>query len=155
MLSGDHTGNIIPHDEYNICCIAHANAERKDNIYMQRLVQNLKCGGKGPKANSFVQKWFCTPSGAMDPNFRIRYIPSRFVLNLMEILIIKQIPLFLRHSVWKLNCPVFSNISKKNVSTPFGSVSFNILRRTLGMRTHITAKISNFQNLSKITFEIS
>ena len=27
------------------------------------------------------------------------------------------------------------------------------LRRTLGMRTHITAKISNFQKLSKITFD--
>ena len=27
------------------------------------------------------------------------------------------------------------------------------IRRTLGMRTHITAKISNFQNLSKITFD--
>ena len=29
------------------------------------------------------------------------------------------------------------------------------IRRTLGMRTHIITKISNFQNLSKITFEIS
>ena len=41
-----------------------------------------------------VQKYFCTPDGAMDPTLKIRYIPSRFMFNLMEILIIKQIPLF-------------------------------------------------------------
>ena len=32
-----------------------------------------------------VQKFFCTPDGAMYPTFRIEYIPSRFLFNLMEI----------------------------------------------------------------------
>ena len=41
-----------------------------------------------------VQKCFCTPDGSIDPTFQMKYIPSRFVFNLMEILIIKQIPLF-------------------------------------------------------------
>ena len=41
-----------------------------------------------------VQKCFCTPDGSMDPTFKIKYISSRFVFNLTEILIIKQILLF-------------------------------------------------------------
>ena len=35
----------------------------------------------------------------MDPTIGMIYIPSRFVFNLMEIMRIKQIPLFLRHPV--------------------------------------------------------
>ena len=41
-----------------------------------------------------VQKYFCTQDGAMDPTLKTKYIPRRFMFNLMEILIIKQIPLF-------------------------------------------------------------
>ena len=41
-----------------------------------------------------VEKFFCTPDRGMDPTLQIKYIPSRFVFNLMEKLIIKQIPLF-------------------------------------------------------------
>ena len=33
---------------------------------------------------------FCTPFGAMDLILQMKYIPSKFVLNLMEILIIKK-----------------------------------------------------------------
>ena len=47
-----------------------------------------------PQLPDMVQKWFCTPDGAMDPTFQIRYVPSRFVFDLMEILSIKQITLF-------------------------------------------------------------
>ena len=36
MLSGVQTGNGIPHDRYNIRCIAHVRTNRKDNILMQR-----------------------------------------------------------------------------------------------------------------------
>ena len=43
MLSGDHTGNKIPHG-YDICGIAHAQAYRKDEL------------GKVPKIQRFVQK---------------------------------------------------------------------------------------------------
>ena len=46
-----------------------------------------------------VQKYLCTPNRSMDPTFDIKYISSRFVFNLTGILIIKQIPLFLRHPV--------------------------------------------------------
>ena len=42
MLSGLQTGNGTPHDKYNICGIAHARTNRKENILMQRrLVQNF------------------------------------------------------------------------------------------------------------------
>ena len=42
MLSGVQTGNVTPHDIYNICGIAHARTNRKDDIFMQRrLVQNF------------------------------------------------------------------------------------------------------------------
>ena len=47
-----------------------------------------------PRLPDRVRKCFCTPDGAMDPTFQIKYIPSKFVFNLMEIMIIKQIPLF-------------------------------------------------------------
>ena len=48
-----------------------------------------------PWLPDMVQKCFCTPDGAIYPTFQIKYIPRKFVFNLMEILIIKQIPLFL------------------------------------------------------------
>ena len=41
-----------------------------------------------------VEKCCCTQDGSMDSPFKIKYISSRFAFNLMEILIIKQIPLF-------------------------------------------------------------
>merc|ERR1711954_88570 len=42
MLSGVQTGNGTPHDKYNIRGIAHAQTNRKDDIFMQRrLVQNF------------------------------------------------------------------------------------------------------------------
>ena len=47
-----------------------------------------------PRLPDMVQKCFCTPDGAMDPIFLMKYIPSRFVFNLVEIMITKQIPLF-------------------------------------------------------------
>ena len=53
---------------------------------------------------SHLQKCFCIPDGAMDPTFQVKYISSRFVFNLTEMRIIKQIPCFLRHLVlWKLS----------------------------------------------------
>ena len=56
-----------------------------------------------------VQKCFRTPDRAIDPTFQMKYIPSRFVFNLMEILIMKQIPLFLRHPVFSLKiCAIFN-----------------------------------------------
>ena len=36
MLSGVRTGNSTPHDKYDIRGIAHAQTNRKDNIFMQR-----------------------------------------------------------------------------------------------------------------------
>ena len=36
MLSGVQTGNVIPHDSYNISGIAHGRVNRKDDIFMQR-----------------------------------------------------------------------------------------------------------------------
>ena len=36
MLSGVQTGNGTPHGRYNICGIAHAGTNRKDDIIMQR-----------------------------------------------------------------------------------------------------------------------
>ena len=36
MLSGVQTGNGTPHDKYNIRGIAHAQTNRKDDIFMQR-----------------------------------------------------------------------------------------------------------------------
>ena len=48
MLSGVQTGNGTPHDKYNICGIAHAQTNRKDDIFMQRrLVQNF----------TFISEW--------------------------------------------------------------------------------------------------
>ena len=42
MLSGAQTENGTPHDKYNICGIAHARTNRKDDIFMQRrLVQEF------------------------------------------------------------------------------------------------------------------
>ena len=42
MLSGVQIGNGTPHDKYNIRGIAHAQTNRKDDIFMQRrLVQNF------------------------------------------------------------------------------------------------------------------
>ena len=52
-----------------------------------------------PRLPDMVEKCFCTPDRSMDPTFKIKYISSRFVFNLTEILIIKQIPLFFRHPV--------------------------------------------------------
>ena len=42
-----------------------------------------------------IQIFFCISDGAMETIFQIKYIPRKFVFNLMEMLIIKQIPLFL------------------------------------------------------------
>ena len=36
MLSSVQNGNRIPHAEYNIRAIAHAHANRKDDIFMQQ-----------------------------------------------------------------------------------------------------------------------
>ena len=42
MLSGVQTGNGTPHAKYDICSIAHARTNRKDDIFMQRrIVQNF------------------------------------------------------------------------------------------------------------------
>ena len=42
MLSGVQTGNESPHDKYNIRGIAHGRTNRKDDIFMQRrLEQNF------------------------------------------------------------------------------------------------------------------
>ena len=41
-----------------------------------------------------LQNFFCTPEGAMDLTFQIKYIPRRFVFHLMERLSITQITLF-------------------------------------------------------------
>ena len=42
MLSGVQTGNGSPHDKYNIRGIAHGRTNRKDDIFMQRrLEQNF------------------------------------------------------------------------------------------------------------------
>ena len=46
MLSGVQTGNIIPHDEYNVPDIAHVGTYIKDGIFMteqySRLLNKLK-----------------------------------------------------------------------------------------------------------------
>ena len=51
MLSGDQTGNGIPHDRYNIRGIAHGRTNRKDDIFMQRRLGQILhvywSGGKG------------------------------------------------------------------------------------------------------------
>ena len=51
MLSGVQTGNGIPHDRYNIRGIAHGHTNRKDHIFMQRLLEQILhvywSGGKG------------------------------------------------------------------------------------------------------------
>ena len=44
--------------------------------------------------HDIIQSCFCIPYETMDPNFKIKYILSGFVFNLMEILVTKQIPLF-------------------------------------------------------------
>ena len=36
ILSGVQTRNLIQHDEYSICGIAHVRTHRKDNIVMRR-----------------------------------------------------------------------------------------------------------------------
>ena len=36
MLPGVQSGNEIPHDRCNICGIAHAHTNRKDDIFMER-----------------------------------------------------------------------------------------------------------------------
>ena len=36
MIPGVKTGNGIPHDEFNLCGIAHAYTNRKDDIFMQK-----------------------------------------------------------------------------------------------------------------------
>ena len=42
MLSGVQNGNGTPHNKYNIHGIAHAQTNRKDDIFMQRRqVQNF------------------------------------------------------------------------------------------------------------------
>ena len=53
---------------------------------------------------NIAQTFFCTQGEAMDPTFKIKYISSRFVFNLTEILIIKHTHFFLRHPVVKLEC---------------------------------------------------
>ena len=41
MLSGVQTENGIPHDRYYICGNAHARANRKDDIFMQRRLEQI------------------------------------------------------------------------------------------------------------------
>ena len=36
MIPGVYTGNGIPHDKYDVRCIAHARTDIKDNVLMQR-----------------------------------------------------------------------------------------------------------------------
>ena len=36
MIQAVQPGNGIPHDKYDICGIAHAGTNRKDDIFMQR-----------------------------------------------------------------------------------------------------------------------
>ena len=36
MIPGVYTGNGIPHDKYDVCGIAHARTDRKNDIFMQR-----------------------------------------------------------------------------------------------------------------------
>ena len=57
-----------------------------------------------------VQKCFCTSDRALDPTFQMKYSPSRFVCNLMEILIIKQIPLF-----FETPCKNLSKVKNKSI----------------------------------------
>ena len=52
IIPGVQTGNGTPHDKYNIRVIAHAQTNRKNDIFMQRqIVQNFTyiywSGGKG------------------------------------------------------------------------------------------------------------
>ena len=42
-----------------------------------------------PWLADMVQQCNCTPDEAMKPSFKIKYMPSSFVFNFMEILIIK------------------------------------------------------------------
>ena len=54
-----------------------------------------------PWLPDLAQECFCTPDGAMGPTFQIKYVPSRFVFDLMEILDIKQITFFFEASFTK------------------------------------------------------
>ena len=45
-------------------------------------------------------EFFCTPDRAKDLTIQMKYIPCRFLFNLMEILIIKQIPPFVRGTLY-------------------------------------------------------
>ena len=47
MLSGVQTGNEIPHNRYNICGIAYAHINIKENIFMQRRLGQILEWGKG------------------------------------------------------------------------------------------------------------
>ena len=38
MIQGVQTGNGIPHDKYNIRGIAHVRTNRKDDIFMKKLL---------------------------------------------------------------------------------------------------------------------
>ena len=59
MLSGVQTRSRIPHDEYNVCGIAHVCIQ-KDDIFMQRrLAQSIKYiikWGQGSKSPEFSAK---------------------------------------------------------------------------------------------------
>ena len=88
-----------------------------------------------------IQKFYCTPDGVLDPTFQILYIPSRLVFNLMEILIIKQIPFFkapcIRANevsnglskfspsqfICTLSIKINKNTTKINIKKQFGCVS--------------------------------
>ena len=41
MISGVQTGNGIPHDRYNIRGIAHEGTNRKDDIFLQRRLEQI------------------------------------------------------------------------------------------------------------------
>ena len=59
-----------------------------------------------------LQNVSCAPDLAMDLIFEMKYIPNSFVSNLMEILIIKQIPPFFRHPVLlHKSCLQYKNVN--------------------------------------------
>ena len=58
MLSGVQTGNGIPHDRYNIRGIAHVRTNRKDDIFMQRRLGQIKTF-PGPSLHNLSCACYC------------------------------------------------------------------------------------------------
>ena len=76
MLSGVKTGNETPHDKYNVLGIAHAQTNRKDDIFMQRrLVQNL----------TFILEWGQGTSSLTKHSRRWTYYARDFEIPLCPI----------------------------------------------------------------------